>query len=531
MFIDARELPTAETLACDVCIIGGGAAGVTLALELRQSGLDVILLESGGMGWDEKTQSLYEGPLIDRTYSRLDEARLRFMGGSTNHWSGNCMEFEPHDFEVRDDVPHTGWPITLDDLKPFYRRAYSYVEISDDTPFDFETWRPKLTPSPLDFDPKTFKHVIFRHSPPTAFGHWYEQALAAAGDLRVVLYANALELETSDNAKTVTSASCGVIDGPRFSVEAKRFVLSMGGIETPRLLLLSNKVQTPGLGNDADLVGRFFMDHPALRPVMHSFLRDATDDFALYTDDHETPKDLMSVMLAGQPEMLKTRGVLGFRFHLLRSAFSPGEGALRHIVRSVRRGETPYRTGHHLAEIATDLDGVANALYHSLIDRHSDLIEREWLGPWISIECAPNPDSRVMLVDEREPHFGQRRIGLDWRFAELDMRTVNVAVELLAREFGRLGYRHTWSGYFSSEATWPRFTAHGKHHCGTTRMSDDPKTGVVDKDCKVHGTSNLFVSSSSVFPTHSYATPTLTIVAMAIRLADKLKADFAAAPL
>lgn len=528
MFIDARSLPNEELLEADLCIIGGGAAGLTLALEMRGAGLRIIVLESGEFGLDERTQSLYTGPNLSFPADPLDKARLRFLGGSSNHWAGNCMRLDAIDFEARDEIPHSGWPIGLTDLEPYYPRAQAWVETPADGPYDSPERRDEIGHGPIDSNPDLLRTFLYAESPPTAFGASYEDDLAAAEDITVYLNANVLELEANDTASAVTGLACAVIDGPEFKVAARRYVLAAGGIEIPRLLLLSNRIAPAGLGNENDLVGRFFTDHISLRPALNVMLPTSDPALRLYSDNHEIAGGFyMRGALAASESLLRRERLANFNFFLFSGTDrSPGMDAAIGLRRALGRGGVPDDLGWHLGNVLTDLDGATNVIYRRLTGTDEDLIERTWLDPWSVCESVPNPESRVRLIEERDEIFGQNRVGLDWRPAAQDLETTRRATEVLAMELGRLGYGRVWSEVLADPDNWPR-TYHGKHHCGTTRMSDDPKTGVVNRDCQVHGIPNLFIASSAVFPTHGHATPTLTIVALAVRLADHLKAEAA----
>ena len=524
MFVDSRELPEGEVVEADIAIVGGGPAGITLALELAGSSLTVALLESGGMTYDEETQSLYAGPNLGFQYDDLDAARLRFLGGSSNHWAGNCMPLIPLDFEKRDWMPHSGWPISWSDIEPFYKRAQAYCELQTERPYDFEFWAAKLGGRPLEVNPDLLSNTVVNKSPPTAFGHAYEDALQQSSNLTVYLHANVLEIETNANASTVTGLKVACIDGPRLEVKARRYVLAAGGIEVPRLLLLSNQVNPNGLGNANDHVGRYFNDHAAIRPAMRILLSGGLEELSLYTDPQYFEVGGFMGTLASSEALLRREEIGGFIFHMYPDGSSPGELSMTDIYRSARKGAMPENLAKQIGNVLTDLDGATNAIFAQLSGQRDELIPRNWLGPWLTFEVTPNPDSRVLLVDEHD-RFGQRRIGLDWRLGEPEMRTVKRATEILAQEISRLGIGRVWTDILREDYDWPDYVARGKHHCGTTRMSDDPSTGVVDSNCRVHDVSNLYVSSSSVFPTHGFANPTLSIVAMSIRMAELFKDD------
>lgn len=524
MIVDARSLSEGDVISADICIVGGGPAGITLALELSGTPLKVALIESGGIGYDYDTQDLYRGPNLGFQYSPLEEARLRFLGGSSNHWSGNCMRLAPIDFETREWMAWSGWPITYEDLAPYYDRAQPYFELHTERPYDVEYWARRIGLDLFEFDPALLENVSINQSPPTAFGFTYEDALQQSENVTVFLNANALNLDTDHTASQVTGIDLGCIDGPSLRVEAKRYALCMGGIEIPRLLLLSNRVSAPGLGNGRDLVGRFFADHAAIRPVMRILANQDTPSIELYNEPYYF-EDVGGMFAAIVPseELLRKEEIAGFVFHMFRSAASPGELSIRNLLDGLTGDEVPYLSSQ-VANVLTDLDGAVNRVWGRVSNSRDALIERDWIAPWLGFECVPNYDSTVHLVDDVD-RFNQRRIALNWQLTDQEMRTVKRATSILATEVTRTGVGRVWTDALRDDYDWPSYVAQGKHHCGTTRMSEGPETGVVDADCRVHGIQNLYISSSSVFPTNGYANPTVTIAAMSIRMADKFRAD------
>lgn len=522
MIVSSTDLPDGHHIEADVIIVGAGAAGITLALELAGTGLRVVIFEAGTYGIDDLTQQLYTGETRGFSTVPLDVSRLRMFGGTTNHWSGLCLELDEIDFEPREGVPHTGWPIARTELEPYWKRAYPYVEIHPDAPNDVDRVVEVSGAPKLGFDPAKWDHVVMNESPPTIFGNRYEAELEQAPNVDIYLDANVLEIEVSEDAGTVTGLRLACIDGPRFTASARAYVLAAGGIEIPRLLLLSNSVQSDGLGNGNDLVGRFFMDHNTMRPTVMALVPDSAPDLSLYTGSHWDGQYAARIMLRGAPDRIRRERLGNFRAHFFETdRLTPGASAAKRMLDAFSAGQIPEHLGRHLYDAATDLDGITDRLLRRLLRSDDGPLGRRWIEVWVGFEQFPNRDSRIMLSEELDL-FGQNKVICDWRLGETELRTAHRAAELVAEEIGRLGIGRSWSALLSTPDEWPR-TQPGKHHVGTTRMSDSPATGVVNTDCRMHSVDNLYVASSSVFPTEGQAAPTLTIVALSIRLADKLK--------
>lgn len=500
MFLDARHLDSGHTIEADICIIGAGAAGITIAREYIGSSTRVALVESGGLVYDEKTQSLYEGENTGLPSFDLNVNRLRYFGGTTNHWAGHCRPLDAIDFEARSWTPHSGWPISRRDLDPFYVRAQPIVGLG---PYEYENleyWQKEIQLPELKLDQNRLNTVVYNQSPPTRFGYTYREELEQADNVGVYLNANVLEISTNNTATQVTGLKLACIDGPRLNVSAKIFILATGGMENARLLLLSNQVQSSGLGNDNDLVGRFFMDHILLRPGAEISLSDPGVNFSLYASLHRAYESQMFAILASPENLLRREKLNNFRMHLLRR---------------------PPRYKQPLGRIFSQLDGVSTD-QQQLDELEIRQKKRDVASLHLVLEPTPNPDSRIGLSEQLD-FFGQRKLAVNWQTVEQDLHNAYRALELAALEFGRLGIGRAYGDIFGGADRWPGNLEAGRHHCGTTRMADDPVTGVVDKHCRVHSVANLFIAGSSVFPTIGYANPTLSIVALALRLADHTK--------
>ena len=272
MIEDANRIPAGSTLRADLCIVGAGAAGIALALALQDSGLDVILLESGADRPDEAVQALYEGSVADaRLHPPPDHYRVRRFGGSTTLWGGRCLPMDAIDFERRDYIAHSGWPIGLDDLLPYYPRANQLCEAGDFAYTVQTAFTRPVRPMIGGFDSDAFStDTLERFSCPTDFGARYRRRLER-GPVRVLLNANLTRLSgrsmaqsgASSQGEPIDSAQVRTLAGNHFTVQARGYVLAAGGLEVARLLLASPGASGRGLGNARDVVGRYYMSHIA----------------------------------------------------------------------------------------------------------------------------------------------------------------------------------------------------------------------------------------------------------------------------
>ena len=513
MFIDFRTLTEGSRIESDLCIIGAGAAGITVAREFIGSGIRVCLLESGGLEFDDETQALYQGENVGLPYFDLDACRLRYFGGTTNHWAGWCRPLSQIDFESRPHVPYSGWPIARSDLDPFYERANQIVEIG---PYIYgERYWQERQIRPPEFNRDLLQMDYWRFSPPTRFGSVYRQELEKNDNVKVLLYANVTNIQANTAASAVNYVDVRSLTGSRGLVVAKIFVLACGGVENPRLLLLSNGVETQGLGNGHSLVGRFFMEHPRIDAA--TVISAEADHLQEIFNIRESPDS----GVLGQPCLSPSRDVQ-FEKGILNCA-----AMLQFSLRNWERGiwhswhgsEVPRDYWRTVGDTIRDLDEVPADAYGYFVHGHLPSIYLDMVG-----EQAPNPDSRVTLSEDRD-RLGLNRPRVDWRLTEPDKQSMAELVKVIGREFGRLniGRVKLADWLMEKDGTWPASLSGANHHMGTTRMADDPKSGVVDSNCRMHGIHNLYIAGSSVFPTSGSGAPTLSIVALSLRLAEHLK--------
>ena len=502
MITDVRNLSEGTVIDSDICIVGAGAAGITLAMELIGHDFSVNLLESGGLDFEDDVQALNDGDCVSQHKVDLMWTRLRYFGGTTGHWGGNCAPLDERDFETRSWVPDSGWPISRKDLERFYPRAYRYCELPSDD-YSVDHWAEiseKFRRSRIPVTGEEIGEKLFLKSPPTRFGDAYRADLAKPGSqCTVYLHANVVEIETGEDASEVVGLRTRDVSGRGCRFTARIFILA-SGIENARLLLLSNKVRPNGLGNDHDVVGRYFMAHTTIRTgrAMLSLPEGTASYYATLGWEQRFLTETSPFIDALQPSRAaqEREGILNsvvFFEESYEGEKTPGFVAMRRIAKQIVHGRMPSNLVRDLGIVVGDLDEVVKALYaRSVGDRSYRILQTRFF-----CEQAPDRDSRVRLGDDVDA-LGQRKLVLDWRLNDLDKRTVIRTQKLLAEQFGALGIGRLQVEFDSETDPWPRGVDSSAHFMGTTRMSTDPRRGVVDGDCRVHGIDNLYVAGGSV---------------------------------
>jgi choline dehydrogenase-like flavoprotein len=530
--IDANGLGRDVTVEADVCVIGSGAAGMTVATQLDGHAERVCLVESGSFAPDEATQELYAIDSVGHPVRENFMSRARYFGGTCNLWAGRSMKLTPLDLAQRPWIPHSGWPITYDELARFYPPAERILRLPGQRAVDRVVSRTRQHPveALLCSNDELHPNVSLWATRPRRFGSAYKRQLSASRNVVTYLNANVTAIELNAGGTCVEACTGSTLGGVRLRFRARRFVLACGGLETARLLLASRSVQPNGIGNDHDLVGRFYMDHPR----------------AVFGHVHlTTPQKLPGLTGAALSEGMAQVGIrlredVQEREQLLNNyltlerhwseqsarAYQSFVHSAKILLRAGYAGRRFSLSGARLAKVPELIYLLAprELMPHPLYRMARQLKDRFTAGLTDLVivnycEQPPNSESRVYLTSERD-RLGMPRLALNWVVGEQETRTLLRLQALLDASLRRHGIGYLTHG--SSQFGELRYTD-ASHHLGTTRMSSQPDEGVVDVNCRVHGVANLFVAGSGVFPTSGHANPTLTIVALAVRLAEHLK--------
>lgn len=524
MLVDASELVDGAAINADICIVGAGLAGIALATRLERTGMRIALLESGPVGTSPEADDLSVGEATEHPYFDFVEAAPRRLGGAGETWGAWCRPLDPLDLEAR-SWPDSGWPIELGEMQDYFAEAGDFLRLSD-CGFSGEAWAEGLPPLYRHIQEATGLEIgVWQESPLAPISETYADLLAASENISVYLGATALDLQLDGDGTTVTGIKAGTANGKRFAVSARHFVLAGGALGTVRLLLSSTDRCKPGVGNERGLVGRYFAEHPHIVggriPLQHRSRRPrfaAIDRGVLGTlarVEMERPGAGIRAGIHLSEDVRRREDLPNVIAHLRPPSVEPPRCALvffrevrhRNLKKAIKAFPGLLR---HIPEVVT-------VVYRRLLKRPAEL------ELYVQVETTPNPDSRIVLSDEKDA-FGTPRAEMMWRISDFDKQQLRRTLELIGAELEAMGLGTlrlepwvTHAGEF-----WSSEPFGGLHLMGTTRMSDSPERGVVDANCRVHGVANLWVAGSSIFPTYGAANPGMTIVATALRTADRI---------
>ncbi len=525
-------MPAPETLSADIAIVGAGAAGITLALELQGSGRSVCLLESGSQRANPETQKLYDMEYVGYPHRAGYYPRLRMLGGSTSIWAGRSMLLQSIDFDGPSSSIYGGWPIEFREIDEHLEAAGQYLGLPAKKNFDIAVHRSKLTPAEATIlsQGELAPAISLWAVRPKRFGEIYEKELARAPGVQLFLNANVTGLRTNERGDAIEGLTVASLDGRTCIVRAQAYVIACGGIETPRLLLNSPGPQGEGLGNSRGHVGRFFMDHP--RAVRGRAVLNPGVELNL---SRGLPIASGKVQLGFRmsDEFIRRHGLLNHYCTFeeetsgyVQQSYQPFVEVMKVLIGKGHRGNRwnlahalRTKTNESLIYLLSPKEIMPHWLYRTITTAKRRFPRKRQSRRYAIVyfcEQPPSATSRITLADTVD-RLGMRRVRFDWQIDEAVARNICVLEDCIdsALRSNNLGVVARDDGPFQYNDA--------SHHLGTARMSVDPCNGVVDADCRVHTVSNLFIAGGAVFPTGGHANPTLTVVSLTIRLAKHLK--------
>jgi len=506
--------------SADLCIVGAGPAGLEVARRFTGGTVRVVVLEGGDFDYDQRTQSLHRIVCVGKQIRNFanefnpdlppeirSESRIRQFGGTSNVWSGKWKALTPDDFESKAWIPHSGWPLTYDELLPYYQEVVRDYGLPQSL-LDSRTARPHRR---RGRGTETLRRDIhYKQSPPLNFGSAFRGILEDSHNITVILNANVTRVVTDAVPSRINHVVARGLGGKEIQVHAEAFVVAAGGLENARLLLALKDHRGQAVGHNYDLVGRFYMDHPKLKRGT------LVPDHPLRLKRFLAPKKGekgIAISLCLSPAVRQHASLPNHTTELL-PASAPDDWSVWVAIRAAWRGRR-WPTFARL--FAVTLYRSPRRAFRRLLIRYFGMAPQYELVH--HLEQLPNLESRVYLSSSETDDFGEPVLVVDWKLTEKDRVSFKSYLEKLQTEIRR---------HRIGQVTYPALEvdldsmADAAHHMGTTRMGSSRGDGVVDKDCKVFGINNLYVAGSAVFPTGGNANPMLTIMALSRRLASHL---------
>jgi choline dehydrogenase-like flavoprotein len=506
----------AQTFSSTVCIVGAGIAGLVLAMRLAEEGVQVHLLEAGGLEQEDRSQAFYQTEQPADLHTGAHDGRFRTFGGSSTRWGGQLLPFTPDIFAPAAGCPSRPWPIASEDIEPHYEAIRELFQV-DDLPFD-AALLPALGHAAVPFSPgfalrfskwapfhrrnlaRTLGPQALRHPGITVFTH--ANVAALAGDTACITHAHALNY-----------------GGDEFRFEARHFVVATGTIESSRLLLLS-----PGVPNPHDQTGRFFNDHLSFQAGSYTIA--ARQPMLRALGPFFVDGTLHTCKIEASADTRARENLLACMAHVtVQEPEDSGTAAIRNLLRSVQRGDLKQAVSSNLLPMLRGAGDVFRLLYQARIQRRRAVSTRAQVWLNIDVEQAPDPENRIRLSAERDA-LGLPKALVDWRVNPPEQETAVREAQLVRPELERLGLAPSaWNpgvGFETAGAEHPPPMVDTYHSMGGLCMGTDPAHSVVDPQLRVHGLENLHVASCAVFPSGSSSNPTFTLIALTLRLARHL---------
>jgi choline dehydrogenase-like flavoprotein len=518
MHIDLEQVSSPRSLHSTICIIGAGIAGLILARRLASRGFEVHLLEAGGLDFEERSQALFQTEMAHDRHQGTTEGRFRTFGGSSTRWGGQLLPFTSDIFDPPAGVPSLPWAISEQEVAPYYDEIHNVLGV-DSLPYGagvLAALGRGQTPESADILIRFSKWIPFRRR---NLGRTIGPEVLAHPKVTVFTHANVASLTADPEDPTrIRSARVLNYSGHEFTFTAARFIVAAGTIESSRILLCS-----PDVPNENDQIGRYFHDHISYHVAEFE------------SPERERVLDLLgpgfvdgtihSCKLEASPELRAREGLYAVMAHIvLIEPEDSGVAATRNFLRSLQRGQLKNALLFHFIPVFRGAVDVFRLYYYSRFKQRRAVSKRALIRLNIDTEQAPDPQNRIRLSTSTDA-IGMPVAIVDWHINQPEKETAARFAHVIHGWLSDAGLcPRKWDSSFT-DGTLPQMVD-TYHAMGGLRMGDDPATSVVDRNLTVHGLTNLHVASCAVFPSGSSSNPTFTMMALAMRLADHLTAEF-----
>jgi choline dehydrogenase-like flavoprotein len=506
-----NETPSPGFIA-DVCIVGAGAAGITLAVEFAGKGKTALLLEGGGALREDSSQALYDSEIAGLPHRGIHTGRIRVKGGTTVRWGGQILELDALDFTPRPGIPGSGWPFPKTELISFYERALHLEGLANVERSDEAVWRDLGLPF-TQFD--GLEAYLSRWCPEPNFARLHNKTLTTHPNVHLWLHASAVELIT--DGETTIGIRSRTLTGVETIFRAHKYIFALGGIESSRFFLQPRSGGLPW--NRSGLLGRHFQDHidcnaATVEPFNLAGFHDTFDPIITHGFKYLPKLRLL-------PPLQAEHGILNIGSTMSFEDTGKVRMQAKHTIRNLMRGRFSDVTGDNLRHTAKHLPMLVNQAWRYYIQR------RAYAPPSVRIllriHCEQEPTSRssITLTEERDP-LGLLRTRFDWQISERELETIRQYVLIAQRSLAGVARIVPDSDLMSGSPTFFARCDDSNHHMGGMRMSTSDATGIVDTNLRLYGLTNTYICSSAVFPCSGFSNPTHTVLALALRLSDHL---------
>ena len=515
MFIDFNDACSPINFTADICIIGSGAASLAMLTRLYSTKYKVLVIEAGDENITEQSQQLYDVITPYHPFDGARNGRFRVFGGSTTRWGGQSLPIDKIDFEPREWLPNSGWPISYDTIANYYAEVDNFLDLHSNS-YEDDIYA-LLAKSPMPVT-EELKLKFSKWSPTPNLREKYRGKINNSTNVFLLKNASVTNLKLTEDFSAVDTVTIKNINSKVGTVKAKNYILACGGIENARLLLASNLELNTGIGNTYDLVGRFLQDHPNAEVgnlIPTSKNNQAYLNYFYVKKTRFLPRFFFSEIFQASKKILNTNAYIQFQ-----SQDNDAFSIAKEIYRKQIRGELSLSELKLALKLIKELPELLSMAKHYYIN-NKVFTPKALAKLHIIMETPPLWENCISLSAELD-RLGTPKAIIKWKVDEKVHHTLLECTHVLKSYFASSNMGEVVVEKWLYTENWADNIKDAKHHIGTTRMANSKEKGVVDKNCKVFGTDNLYIAGSSVFPTSGHSNPTATIIALSLRLVDHI---------